>query len=349
MKKGLFVLVFFLLAVFFVSAAGQKDSKVLKIGTMPNNLGAPAVYAQEQGLFAKAGLDVDVIIFPSGAPINEALSAKQIDGALTGLAGVYALASGECKWLGDIDVSMSGLSVYVRPDSPVLKHKGLIPGKPNVYGNAETIKGLTFLGPLGTSAQFNAISWAQCFGLSSNDIKMLHMEFGPALQAFIAGEGDALPTSPPFHYQAEEKGAISVAPLTEVSGMELCNGIVFRNEIVESRRLEVKKFLEVIYSVIDLFASNDNLYAEFAFDFYNKHGRKYTREMVQREIVERDFTGKKFMSRPEYRFGPTMIGMGNFYVNDGKIAKEDFPNIIKSMDPSFLEEIYGIKIKIFGE
>ncbi len=348
MKKLLTAAVVVLFALSAVSGAGEQEkSNKLVIGSMPNNLGAPTAYALEKGMFEEVGLEVELILFPTGAPINEALSAKKLDGSLTGLAGVYSLAAGECSYLGDYDLSLAGMDVYVRDDNPVLQHKGLIEGKPGVYGSAETIKGMTFLGPLGTSAQFNVVSWIQLFGLSTDDVNMLHMEFGPALNAFISGEGDALPTSPPFSYQAEEAGFLPVADMVEVTGMDMSNGFVFRTEVVEKRREDVQKFLNVIYEVIDIFVENDDIRAEFAYRFYNDNGRPHTMEMVWKEINERDFIGTAYAKRPEYRFGSTMIGMGSFYVSDGKIEKEDYPNIMNSMDTSFLENIIGKSVEIY--
>lgn len=324
-------------------------SEVLRIGTMPNNIGAPIYYAFENGLYAEAGLNVEVILFPTGAPINEALSAEQIDIAGSGLASVYGLASGDCSWLGDIDVTVGGMGIYVRPDSPVLQNKGLIEGKPDMYGSAETIKGLTILGPLGTSAQFNAITWAQNFGLTGDDFTMLHMEFGPSLQAFKSGEADAIATSPPFVYQAEELGYVNAGSLMDAAGIQMMNGILARTKVVESRREDVKKFLEVTYSVVDKFYDDDQLVFDYSLDFYNRNGKEYTEDMMWKEIHDRDFYGKVEFSKANYAFGSTMVGMGDFYVKDGKIEASLAANIPASMEPTFLEEIYGIDIHVYGE
>lgn len=330
-------------------ANGAEEKEVLRVGAMANNLGAPIYYAYENGLYADAGLNIEVIMFPSGAPINEALSAGQLDVASSGLASVYALASGDTKWLGDIDVTLAGLGVYVRPDSPVLADKGLIEGKPNMYGSADTIKDLTILGTLGTAMHFNAITWAENFGLSSNDFIMLHMESAPALQAFKSGEGDAVVLSPPLTYEAEDLGYINAADLYDASGMKLMNGILGRNEIIENRHDEVMTFMEVTFGVIDKFYDDDKMVFDYSLDFYNRNGKEYTEEVMNKEIKDRDFYGKVEFSKADYRFGATMLGMGEFYVSDGKIEKDLAANIPASMDPSFIEAIYGIDIKIFGE
>lgn len=335
------------------TGSGKKDSssteakgEVLKVGTMPVTVGTPVNYAIEQGWFKEAGLNVEMILFPTGAPINEALAAEQIDVGVSGLASVYAVAAGDSTWVGEINNAM-GLGIYVRPDSPILKDKGLIKDFPNIYGSAETIKKLEILGPLGTAAQFNAIGWAKVFGLTGNDFKMLHMEYGPATQAFISGEGDAIAASPPYTYQLEKEGMVMVASLEDAVGFSLMDGIIVRNKVIKSRRDDIQTFLEVIYKAQEVLGNDDKVVYDVCFDFYNSNGREYTEEMMNREIKERDFIDKDIINTPNYRFAAVLLGMGKFYVEDGKIEAENFKNIEAGIDPSFLEEIYDIDIAVY--
>jgi ABC-type nitrate/sulfonate/bicarbonate transport system substrate-binding protein len=330
----------------FAGGSAEAEGPVkIRVGTMPNHIGVPIQYAAEQGLYKEAGLDVEVILFPTGAPINEALSAEKIDLAGSGMASVFALASGDAYWLGDYVKTVAGLGVYVRPDSPVLKEKGNFPGNPDVYGSKDTVKGLVILGALGTSDQFEAVAWAQGFGLTGNDIQMLNMDRGPAVQAFKTGQGDAIACGgPPYNYELEEAGFVLAAGLTAVSGMDIADGMLGRKKFIDANPEEVKKFVEITYSVIDQLYASDEMLADFAMDFYNDNGKNYTKEMMYGEINDKDYIGKETISSPDYRFGSTMVGMGGFYVTDGKIEPELEDNIYASLRPDFLEEIYGINI-----
>ncbi len=333
----------------FAGGASETSGPVkIRVGTMPNHIGVPIQYAAEKGLYKEAGLDVEVILFPTGAPINEALSAGKIDLAGSGMASVFALASGDTYWLGDYVKTVAGLGVYVRPDSPVLKEKGKFPGNPNVYGSKETVKGMVILGALGTSDQFEAVAWAQGFGLTGNDFQMLNMDRGPAVQAFKMGEGDAIACGgPPYNYELEAAGFVLAAGLTEVSGMDIADGMLGRKKFIDANTEEVEKFVEITYSVIDELFDSDEMLADYAMGFYNKNGKNYTTEMMKGEIKDKDYIGRKTISSPEYRFGSTMVGMGGFYVTDGKIEPELEKNIFASLRPDFLEKIYGIKITNF--
>jgi len=333
-------------------AAGSTESGgpvKIRVGTMPNHIGVPIQYAAEKGLYKQAGLDVEVILFPTGAPINEALSAEKIDLAGSGMASVFALASGDAYWLGDYVKTVAGLGVYVRPGSPVLKEKGNVPGKPNVYGSKATVKGLVILGALGTSDQFEAVAWAQSFGLTGNDIQMLNMDRGPAVQAFKTGQGDAIACGgPPYNYELEAAGFIQAAGLTDVSGMDIADGMLGRKKFIDAHPEEVKKFIQITYSVIDQLFASDKMLADYAMAFYNQNGKNYTPAMMNGEIKDKDYIGKVTISSPDYLFGSTMVGMGGFYVKDGKIEPNLEKNIYASLRPDFLESIYGIKITRFS-
>ena len=91
--------------------------ETLAIGTMAMPLGLPVYVAESMGLFDSVGLDVQMDIFASGTPINEAMAADQFDMAVSGWASVYALATGEFTYIGDGCMSYYGQKIYGRPDA----------------------------------------------------------------------------------------------------------------------------------------------------------------------------------------------------------------------------------------
>ncbi|MHB8277703.1 MAG: ABC transporter substrate-binding protein [Candidatus Humimicrobiaceae bacterium] len=76
------------------TVAEKPQYKKFIVGTMPKTMGVPFQYAFENGYFKELGLDIEEIIFPTGAPINEAVAAKKIDVAVSGLASIFSLAIG---------------------------------------------------------------------------------------------------------------------------------------------------------------------------------------------------------------------------------------------------------------
>ena len=97
-------------------AASERE--VLRIGTMALTMGVPVLYAEEKGYFKDAGLNVNIELFATGAPINEAIAAEQIDIAVSGFASVYSLANADCVWLADVNTT-GGMGLFARSDSAI--------------------------------------------------------------------------------------------------------------------------------------------------------------------------------------------------------------------------------------
>ena len=59
--------------------AAHADGPVINVGAMPIAGAAQAFYAQEQGFFKAAGLDVNLVVLPNGAAIVAAAAAGSVD------------------------------------------------------------------------------------------------------------------------------------------------------------------------------------------------------------------------------------------------------------------------------
>ena len=111
------------LVLSMTACSGQKKEntdegeKTLNVGTQANYIGAPAYYAMEKGYFEDAGLDVNLIIFDSGAPVNEALAAGEIDVGQSGFASIYSMTSGVCSWVMEIDNELAKIIESAYPTS----------------------------------------------------------------------------------------------------------------------------------------------------------------------------------------------------------------------------------------
>ncbi len=252
---------------------GEVSGKVLKVGTMPASVGVPIQYASEQGFFKEAGLNVEISIFQTGAPINEAIAAKQIDLAASGAASIFSLASGQCTLLAEL-CSSGGMGIYVRPDSDILESKGQVEGLENVYGSAESIKGKTFLGQLGTSSQLNVSKYASLFGLKTGDYELVHMEPGPALQAFLAGEGDALAAFPPYSFNAESNGMVKITSFEDATGFSIIDPLFGRTEVIKKRPDDIVKFVECVIKANEELQDHKKR-AQFSMKIFADNGREY--------------------------------------------------------------------------
>ena len=174
------------------TASGKK----VVIGTLANWVGLPAWYAYAEGYYKEVGLDVEIVNFGSqGTLVNEAMAADECDIAVSGMASVYALSTGMYTYIGDGCLTISGESLYARPDSDIYATG---PDANGVYGSKETLKDVTILGPMNTTAQMNAIAYMQYFGYSADEFTFTNLDYSSSLAAFESGQGDLIAVNPPI-------------------------------------------------------------------------------------------------------------------------------------------------------
>jgi len=311
----------------------------LKVGILVGSSAMPVLYAQDQGWFNDVGLDVEIITFPTGAPINEAFASNQLDIASLGMAGIFGLGTGECVFLAEGNTA-GGLGVFVREDSPLLEVQGENTKYPDAYGNAEMLKGKQFLLPLGTASQYQLLEYAAGFGLSEEDISQVHMEYPAAYQAFSAGEGDGVSLSPPYYFNCINEGYI------EISGFDqdfIRDMVMARMSVVEERREEIVLFLEQFFRACEEL-SDDEVRFDYCIKKYKELGAEYTDETMNQEMQVRKYITKEMMNENDYRSATWLSAIAEFYVSTEKITADQVPVIEDSIDLSLLNEALGTDV-----
>ncbi len=337
MKKWMlaFVLVLTGLALCLPAGAGEKGSgKKLIIGTMPNVDGVPVYWAKKAGYYKDAGLDVDILIFATGAPINEAMAADSLHVAVTGPAAVYALATGRYKYIGDGMVGLGGEMLYARPKTKFAEGKDS--SVPGVIGNKAAVKGSYILGPLSTTAHLGAIKYVESFGLTSDDFNMVSMDHAQAYQAFVAGQGDMISSTFPFSNKLKTEGYVKLADLTDFTG-PIVEVVYAQQKIFDERKDDLVKFLDCYYRACTDLVKDKALREKTAFEYYSGEGRTYSKEDMDAEIALKTYPTVDDLLTNKYPFGKSMVIIGEFFTKQGMIEKDMFPNIAKSMDDSLIQ------------
>lgn len=317
--------------------AGEKLSgQKLIVGTMANCLGLPVRQAQVAGYFKEVGLDVEILIFATGAPINEAMSAGKLDMAVSGMATVHALATGRFTYIGDGMITTGGETIYARPDSVYAKTPG---PKPNLFGDAKTVKGAKILGPVATAAHFNAIKYVEALGLTAEDFDMVGMDYAGAQQAFITGQGDLVASSPPFSNQLDSQGYFPVSDLYGSLGITLVDANYAQNSVLKDRRADLVAFLECYYRASDDLNKDPDLRRKVGREWYAEEGRTVSDKEMEDEIRQKTYNTLDTLLTPGHGFGECMLTIGEFFTEQGMIRERNLPNIEKSMDPSLVQDL----------
>lgn len=331
-------------------AAGRYlDQEPLRVATMPHQMGISLWYADQNDLFKAAGINVDLAMFSGGAAINEAIGAGELDGAISGLATVYALANNLVTMVGEVDTAGSD-GIVVRNDSDILQHKGEIEGRPDMYGSPETLKGKSYVCQLGQAQQFYVSKYISQFGLTEDDITFINMEDASGYQAFASGEGDVIGTKMPYIYTMAEAGTYTIcASVEDATGIKIKDCVIFSPSIIEERREEIKIFLQVIYGVIDDMEADADFRKEVVKGFYKENGIEFVEEQLNYELEKNELLGSEALASETYMIGDGMQSVADFYGTIGTIEPDNVDNVYKNYDNSLISEALGIDVKKFSK
>lgn len=343
MKKLAVFLLVAMIASFAVMANGSQESgknsaPVLRVATMPLTAGVPVQYAADHGFFEEEGLNVQIDYYATGAPINEAIAAKEADIACSGFASVYSLANADCVWLADINTT-GGMGIYARPDSKY----ATAPEVNGVKGSKEIVKGAKILEPLGTVAQYMTEGYAELFGLATTEIEQVNMEWAPAYQAFITGQGDLTAANPPYSYKLDADGYVKIGSFEDICSVNMVDGCFGRRTVVETRTEEVTKFVKCLVRAMDEL-QDENVRFEYMKKFYELNGSTFSEYDVRMEIRDRQFVGKDYMSKPNYKIGEAWVAITDFLVKAEKITAKNAPNVAASINNEIISNATGLKI-----
>lgn len=322
------------------------SGETLNVGVQSNIISIPTVYAYEHGYYEELGLDVNLIMFPNGSPENEGLAAEQLDLASNGLASVYSMASGLCDWIGESDSGSSTLAIYMRPDCDALNYKGEIEGKPDMYGSAESLKGLRVLGPTSTMEQWAAASYFSQFGLEAGaDYEYLNMDRAAAAQAVLTGEGDVfVATDVDYANMMEQAGFVKVADCMDATGTNFNNGFLVRKDILEERYDDVVLFLRAMYKAAEEL-QDPALRNEFAYKYYSDNGKPATPEDVAYETEIRPFLTAENLAADDFYLGSGALQVGEFFASIGTIEEDQVTIIEEAINPAPMRDAFGYDVK----
>lgn len=321
------------------------DQEPLRIATITAQMGVYLQYAMDHDLFQQAGINVEMYLFDGAVAINEAVGAGELDGCIGGLGSVYALSSNQLVLLSELD-TVNADGIVVRNDSDILTVKGQIEGKPNMYGSADTLRGKSFICQVGQAQQFYVSKYVSQFGLTENDISFVNMEVASSYQAFVAGEADAISTKMPYIYDlTHENDCTIIADVKDATGIEIKDPVLFTPQCIETRREEVKIFLQVIHGIVDAMAADDELRKTAITDFYTTIGKDTQPEYLDYELSQNSLIDSARLIEDDYYAGDGFYAVGEFYVSTGAIAEADLPNILKNIDTSLVSEALGIEVK----
>ena len=314
-------------------ADGKSDSgelPTLRVAAMPFITSLPTYYIQQNNLGEKYGFQMDVTMFATGAPMNEALAADLWDVGAMGAAAVTGVANYDEMIIGEVLESVDGLGVFVKPDSPIATDEGYNPSYPTVKGSPETVKGITILTPVGTAQHMTVLKWLEKLGMESTDVNIVNMDSVQAYQALQAGQCDAASLNVPTFFDAINDGMVQVGNLADM-GIKYVDMVVANRKAVEGKPELVQAYMDALTEACEALQNDQDMAADLFVQFLKENGSE-----TSRENCVADLERVQFITRTDWKdrqIGNFAKELGEFYVGQGQLE----PNVIDKFETNVVD------------
>lgn len=249
----------------------------LDVGVLASYYSAAIYYSDKMGYDTEEGVDFLLQEFASGAPMNESFAVGELELADMGPAAVHAVGKFDAFVIAQ-NAKQVAVNLMVKPDSPLLA----VQDENGVYGSAELVKGMTFLGPSGTYAHYLIIGYLNYLGLTIDDVNYVSAQYPQASAAFELGDGDICAMQNPNVYDAKQKGYVSLGDPAVVAPMY--ENLVCARSACEGKTEAVVKALKVIYRAQEDFINDEALAAKWLKEYYAHMGYSASDEAIMDEI-----------------------------------------------------------------
>jgi ABC-type nitrate/sulfonate/bicarbonate transport system substrate-binding protein len=223
------------------SRAGAQTSAKVTLGTIPIDNGAEAFYAQDQGFFHKAGLDVDISPMNNGGAIVAAVASGALD---IGFTNLFSFVTAYSKGIPVTLIAPASLylstspaqALLVRKDSPYKTGKDLN-GK---VVACDGLKGIT---------QITASAWIDQHGGDSTTVQWIEIPLATMPEALaqnrIAAASGVLSFDPTA---GTPQGADRVLgyPYDAIGSKFLASGFIATKSWAAANPALVKRFADAI-------------------------------------------------------------------------------------------------------
>ncbi len=316
--------------------SGPAKETVIAVSHQPCVHALPTYMAMTKGWDKADGFKIDYQFYASGPPQNEALASNKwevgAEGAVPGMLaairyGAYIIAISN-------DESETN-DLWVRPNSPILKTKGVNPKYPDMYGSAATVKGKTILLTTASTGHYAVIATLKALGLSEQDVKLVHMEQSQAMAAFEAGQGDIVQLWAPFDYIGESKGWKKMSS-GKRAGVVVPGVVIASKKAFEENPEKVAKWLKLYMRGIGEMKSNPGESAKLLNAYYKEHGLTLDDKALAQEFSLRPiFDTKEQLALFAKKDGAPsqvekwMSDLADFFVQQGRITPAEKEKFMK--------------------
>ncbi|MBK8821492.1 MAG: ABC transporter substrate-binding protein [Anaerolineales bacterium] len=243
------------------SDAGAVEQVTLKVAVLPIIDTLPMYVAQQEGLFAKHGVNVEFVPVASAPERDQLLAAGQADGTINEILSVMLFNKDQ--------VQMQAVRYALRPTEGY-GHFFILASAKSGITTPDGLKGVEIGVSQGTVIEYVTERLLQAEGFSTDDIKTIAVPKIPDRMALLAsGELNAGVLPDPLASLAVSQGAVIVAD--DSAHPEYGFSVIsFRKEVIDANPDAVRAFLAAV---------------EEASDLINLDPKKYTNVLSEQKLV----------------------------------------------------------------
>ncbi|MCI9250616.1 MAG: ABC transporter substrate-binding protein [Lachnospiraceae bacterium] len=287
----------------------------IRVAVQEYYISSPIGYIKEHQLDRKFGLELEPVLYPSGAEQILDIEEDVYDVATIGTAFLYPLAEGQAVLIGEHMKCTGGNSVYVRKDSPILDVRGFNPIYPQVYGDLETVRDSTILMKENTTSQYLGMKWLESIGVKAEAVHIEYMDFDEIYESFSGSYGDVAVLTAPFSYQAEKDGYVQVASITSLSS-DMYEVVIAARQAYETKKEALVRFLQLLLYANEEMEKVFEDKVEACKRWYEENGVEFTMDILKKECRDKPFvTAGNYdieeFGKFEYKYAEYMAAIGN--------------------------------------
>ncbi|ONI47352.1 hypothetical protein AN644_00575 [Candidatus Epulonipiscium fishelsonii] len=304
---------------------------------------------EKLGGFDYANLDGQTTVFGSGPIIVEAMASGDCEVGLYGLGGILAGTIGQgIVNIGAATRDYHALQFFAPNDSPIVAAGQVTPSAPELYGTPELWKGQEIFVPVGTNVHYALSKGLEHLGLTTNDVKLTHMDVPNINTALRAGQCEIGGFWNNYPYGDITKNNTAIMKADDI-GVVLLASMAATQTAIDEKPEAIQKWMELYFATVDWIYANDENFNQ-AVSWYTEwneengipstdiesaahltYSSSYTLEenIKMFNTLSKDGEYNKFI---EYNIEPL-----KFYIEQGNYKPEDMD---KFLDPAYLNTTF---------
>lgn len=257
--KNMIKIVYILCIVFFLFVSCTKKSDKIVYGISPYQDTALPVVSEHQNMFARSGLDVDLVLLEWG-DVMPSVASGAVDVAVQNFNSFQSVYTNITEGGGDIlfyfpFYVFKGTAILCRDNDAFKTINDFLESYPNDRERAilETVKqfrGKHILLTEGTELEQIVLSALNIAGLDKNkDVKITHAQPADALNAFLSGEGDFCTAGVTERTEASRHNCSALIESSDLNP-PVIDGLVTTKSFADSHQEELLKISKIWFETI---------------------------------------------------------------------------------------------------